>query len=221
MSHRIAQWSYCYSRPVKDFKQSLPLRQRTHLEGLQHVFETAVALFDEQGYHNTTISDIAQAAGISPATFYRWFGTKEGIFTVDPLALYGDSLLKEIVDLDDLEGSIRTLLTMTNFAGIDYIFSEPTVQAAIFTAGDSYAETIAGLLAPRIGDTLLASVVARSFVFGVYFGCMQHWHATGRTEDLAELMIRTAADSGLFAAMRQRIDVTAPTTTAAGAVTRM
>jgi AcrR family transcriptional regulator len=42
-------------------------------------------LFREQGYHQTTTEQIAAAAQISPATFFRYFATKERVVVSDEL----------------------------------------------------------------------------------------------------------------------------------------
>jgi AcrR family transcriptional regulator len=42
-------------------------------------FTHASALFLEQGYHATTIDDIAKAAGIGRRTFFRYFKTKDDV----------------------------------------------------------------------------------------------------------------------------------------------
>jgi AcrR family transcriptional regulator len=41
------------------------------------IFEAAVGLFQSQGYNETTIADIAAAAGIAPRTFFSYFASKD------------------------------------------------------------------------------------------------------------------------------------------------
>jgi AcrR family transcriptional regulator len=45
------------------------------------VAETALDLFLKDGYEQTTVDDICAAAGISRSTFFRYFATKEAVFT--------------------------------------------------------------------------------------------------------------------------------------------
>lgn len=42
----------------------------------QLIIDTTIDLFYKQGYHNTTIADITQAAGIAAGTFYLYFPNK-------------------------------------------------------------------------------------------------------------------------------------------------
>ncbi|MEK8089654.1 TetR/AcrR family transcriptional regulator [Thermithiobacillus plumbiphilus] len=45
----------------------------------QHVLESALSLFTEQGYFNTSVHDIARASTVSIGSIYHHFQDKEGI----------------------------------------------------------------------------------------------------------------------------------------------
>jgi AcrR family transcriptional regulator len=55
------------------------LRERTRAAMRAEVSDVAFRLFDEQGYDNTTVEQIAAEAGLSRTTFFRYFGTKEEV----------------------------------------------------------------------------------------------------------------------------------------------
>jgi AcrR family transcriptional regulator len=45
----------------------------------QRLAEAALELFEERGYENTTVLDIAQRAGLTKSTFFRHFQDKRGV----------------------------------------------------------------------------------------------------------------------------------------------
>lgn len=49
-------------------------------ERRQEIVETALELFSEKGYENTTIQDIAERMNVSPGLCYRYFKSKTEIF---------------------------------------------------------------------------------------------------------------------------------------------
>lgn len=59
------------------------LRERNRLTAMRIVQETAVELFEREGYGETTIEAVADASGVSTATIYRHFGNKETIVLWD------------------------------------------------------------------------------------------------------------------------------------------
>ncbi|MEV4859778.1 TetR family transcriptional regulator [Streptomyces ossamyceticus] len=43
------------------------------------IISTAITLFVERGYDETTVAEIAEAAEVAPRTFFRCFATKDGV----------------------------------------------------------------------------------------------------------------------------------------------
>jgi AcrR family transcriptional regulator len=59
------------------------LRERKKARTRAAIRQHAVRLFREQGYSATTVEQIAEAAEVSPATFFRYFPTKEDVVLQD------------------------------------------------------------------------------------------------------------------------------------------
>ena len=76
--------------------QSLPSRPRG--SALRNkVMQTALELFSERGYFNTSIHDIRRAADVSIGAIYHHFGNKEALAK----ALYDDLLMHMEQEIDD------------------------------------------------------------------------------------------------------------------------
>lgn len=147
-------------------------------------------LFDSRGFHNVTIDDIAREAAVSPSTFYRYFGSKEGLFTVDPFAAVGADGFDEVLDLDDLPGTMTRLAGSAGvggpWRGMRYVLEEPTIRAAVYATMDAMVERITTALADGGHGPTPARVLARTYIFGVYFGALEQWHNDGRTGPIGE-----------------------------------
>ena len=57
----------------------LSRRERKKRETHQRLIETALRLFREQGYDDTTVEQIAEASDVAKGTFFNYFETKEAI----------------------------------------------------------------------------------------------------------------------------------------------
>ncbi|MFD1542445.1 TetR/AcrR family transcriptional regulator [Nonomuraea guangzhouensis] len=58
-------------------------RERKKLQTRQLLVDTALRLFAEQGYEQTTIAQITQAADVAKKTFFNHFPTKEDVLFAD------------------------------------------------------------------------------------------------------------------------------------------
>jgi len=66
-----------------DAERPTGLRERKKAKTRAAIRQHALRLFREQGYTATTVEQIAEAAEVSPATFYRYFPTKEDVVLQD------------------------------------------------------------------------------------------------------------------------------------------
>ncbi|MCK2215711.1 TetR/AcrR family transcriptional regulator [Actinomadura sp. ATCC 31491] len=176
---------------------ALTLRERNRLAAVHHIITTAMDLFDEHGYAEVTVERIAAAAGVSPRTFYRYFGTKEGLFTTDPHTAVGGDGLKPHLDPADLPGTMRRLVAAIAgpppqdgvprsepWRGMRYVLEEPAVRAAVHAGLDEGSRRLTDLLTAAGVPPVRARVTARAYWFGVYFGSLEQWHLDGRVRPL-------------------------------------
>jgi len=65
-------------------------------ETRQHILQTAVSLFQSQGYARTTTQAIAAEAGVAEVTLFRHFGSKEKLFQAVVGQVGGTAVLTQI-----------------------------------------------------------------------------------------------------------------------------
>jgi AcrR family transcriptional regulator len=92
---------------------SYDLRERKRTRTRLMIQTEALRLFGEKGYAETTVEEIADAAAISPRTFFRYFPSKEDVVIwdeYDPLAL---DLLAARPDDEPLAETFRAVIRET------------------------------------------------------------------------------------------------------------
>jgi len=82
------------------------LRERKKAKTRAAIREHAMRLFEEQGYAATTVDQIAEAADVSPSTFFRYFPTKEDVVLTDD---YDPAMIAAVKALPPEVGPIEAI----------------------------------------------------------------------------------------------------------------
>jgi AcrR family transcriptional regulator len=99
------------------------------------IVEAARACFKASGFHGASMSDICNAAGMSPGALYRYFPSKESLVEAICAADREEdaNILKQIADADDVvEGMVGGLLAhvmQVHRSGMAPLFSEIFAEA--------------------------------------------------------------------------------------------
>jgi AcrR family transcriptional regulator len=164
------------------------LRERKKARTRASIREHALRLFREQGYHATTVEKIAEAAEISPSTFFRYFPTKEDLVLQDDM----DTRLIEALErqpaglsaLAAVRAAVREAFASYNAADLDMIrettrltMTVPEVRARAVDEFTRSIGLISQALAKRAGrsaDDLNVRVMAGAII-GVIMAITIPW----------------------------------------------
>ena len=137
------------------------LRERKKIKTRQAIRREAFRLIEANGYPNTTVEQIADAADVSPSTFFRYFPSKESLLLADDLdPLILAALHAQPPDLPPTQAIRRAygaVMTSLPAEQLEFentrqrlLFSIPELKAAMY---DEYYRTIT-VMAEAIGDRI-------------------------------------------------------------------
>ena len=156
---------------------ALGLRERKKAKTRAAIQAQALRLFAQQGYAETTVDEIAEAAEVSQSTFFRYFPTKEDVVLhdrYDPLLIAAfHAQPAELRPIEALRGAMGAVLgelpadeLELEQARGELIFSVPELRARFM---DQLAATI-GMLAEAVAERIGRrpdEFVVRNFVGAV------------------------------------------------------
>lgn len=143
-------------------KPRLGLRERKKAKTRAAIQEHALRLFREQGYAETTVEQIADAAEVSPSTFFRYFPTKEDVVlydAFDPLLIEAfRAQPAELSPIQAIRNAIRIVFgrlpadeLAQQFERGKLIFSVPELRLASIDQLIQTGQVLAEVLAERVG----------------------------------------------------------------------
>lgn len=149
----------CY---MPNVDHSLGLRERKKLKTRETIRREAFRLIDENGWVNTTVEQIAEAAEVSPSTFFRYFPSKESVLMADDMdPLLMAEFAKQPAELSPLTAFCRAAEATFEAMSDDQwefertrqrlIFSIPELQSAYYEEYRRTIRVITEALGQRLG----------------------------------------------------------------------
>lgn len=138
------------------------LRERKKAKTRAAIQRSALRLFQEQGYEETTVEQIAEASEVSPSTFFRYFPTKEDVALyddLDPLFIAAfDAQPAGLSPIQALRGAIHDVFTALPAEEVarqwersKLIFSIPELRMRTLDQFTSMIQLITEMVAKRVG----------------------------------------------------------------------
>jgi AcrR family transcriptional regulator len=140
---------------------ALGLRERKKIKTRQAIRREAFRLIDENGYAATTVEHIADAADVSPSTFFRYFPSKESVLLaddLDPLILAAfEAQPPDLSPTQAFRRAYETTMARMSEEQVEFestrqrlIFSIPELKVALY---DEYYRTV-NVVAEAIGHRI-------------------------------------------------------------------
>jgi TetR/AcrR family fatty acid metabolism transcriptional regulator len=170
------------------------------------ILEAALKIFAEKGFQNATIVEISKEAGVSEATVYEYFGTKEDLLFAIPEKISNEGfkeLEKILPFIKGVEGRIRAIM----HGYVQLYQSNPHYSALVLlqlTANKRFRQTAAHSAIRRSAHTLLDCIrdgiadgtfkkdsnayLIRSMLLGTIEHLFIHWHMQGMPSKETSIM---------------------------------
>lgn len=186
------------------------LRERKKAATRDAIQKQAMRLFLEQGYQSTTVEEIAEAAGVSHMTFFRYFPTKEDVVMADEY----DPFIAEMIasrpaaepDVAKVRRALRASIDRIGTEEQDFvlaraqlIFRTPALRARLWDQERSTRDLIVNALAGDTGDCVRLKVVAAACVATMSTG-IEFWAEGNGSRTLADIL------DGLFDHLEDAFD---------------
>ncbi len=170
------------------------------------LLDAAARLFDERGYHGTSIRDIAEATGVTPGAIYSHHASKADLL----LAVYAEGVRRIAARVEEAvgrqatprgrlgaaaEAHLETLLDGSAYAAVVVRVlprDVPGAEAELVRLRDGYEEIFARLVDDLPGVDARRRRALRLALFGA-LNAAQTWYRPGRGQGPRAIARRTVA----------------------------
>lgn len=161
------------------------------------IMDAALRIFAEKSFQEATISEISKEAGVSEATIYEYFGTKEDLLFAIPEKISNDTAKESqavLPFIKDVEGRMRAIL----FSYVQLYQNNPHYSALVLLqlmSNKRFRQTAAHEAIRRSAHSLLEIIregiadgtfrsdadayLIRSMLMGTIEHLFIHWHMQG------------------------------------------
>ena len=162
------------------------------------IMESALRIFAEKSFQDATISEISKAAGVSEATIYEYFGTKEDLLFAIPEKISNDTFHESesvLPYIKDVESRMRAIM----LSYIQLYQNNPDYSALVLLqlmSSKRFRQTAAHAAIRRSAHSLLDCIregiacgafrkdadayLIRSILMGAVEHLFIHWHMQGK-----------------------------------------
>jgi AcrR family transcriptional regulator len=124
------------------------------------IWDAAIGLFAKHGFEEVTVDDIAEAAGVSPRSFFRYFSSKSDLLA-QAVFSYGQSIGEAIEACPKSWSALEVMKHVTQDIA-QFVASDPRTRLVMRVGESSVAarEALAGSLV-TIEDRVAAAFLSR------------------------------------------------------------
>jgi len=191
---------------VAMWRDALSVRERTRRAVRGELAQLAMDLFVENGYDETTIDDLAAAAGMSKRTFFRYFASKEEL-VMGKYEVLGEQLAEDLaarpadepiwVSLRQVFGQIADHVESEGTAAVameKMVRDHPTLNASYLERVSRMQELLHDEARTRTGwpdpaDPRTAAIVGAAF--SCLIAAWATWLTTNQAQPFGDLLDQT------------------------------
>ena len=170
------------------------------------IIDSALKVFGEKGYYNATIAEIARDAGVSEATIYEYFGSKEDLL----FAIPGEITSQTVAFLDSITPYIKGAENKIRAIAYGYFNlykDNPNYSSLVlldlkhnrnFLDAESYkpVKRAANFILEAIKEGMesgefredIDAYLVRSMILGTIEHLFFRWHLKGREEEILDFI---------------------------------